>query len=395
MKSVEINSAIVLLIVVLVFGISVSLQSILAWTIPSASPPGGNVARPLDTSSSVQTKTGGLVLDSLRITGGAPGPSKVLTSDASGQASWQNPVIAGIDRLHDVMSRGNTTTLSMVLLNNAGIDQQSNNFFYINSYDGLQLRINSDGAGSGSFKINNSSNNTIFTALNSGSIGIGTTVPATKLNIGGSVGASLYCNANGKNCKTVEQLFNPSGITKFTVSSWKHGSSGSSSRCTGACANSSCTSYYCYDVEYSGVPLDMLSQCGGIEGCNLVLNELVLKWTRVGGVPCVDFKYTYSRIDQSKIMYDGSASEPRFIAGATDEWDFWDPVTMSYTKFPTSVTKITSLGTCVVAVNSRANINAGQPKIIVQPQGAYPGLCYDSLLSMYWMNEYYCDAVFF
>ncbi len=92
------------------------------WTEPTATPPAGNVSAPLNVSSTGQSKTGGLILNTggaanglivqtgnvgigvtptqkldvngttkttgLQITTGA-GAGKVLTSDASGTATWQ------------------------------------------------------------------------------------------------------------------------------------------------------------------------------------------------------------------------------------------------------------------------------------------------------------------
>jgi len=92
---------IVLLALVLSFGLSYAL----AWTSPTATPPGANVAAPINASATDQVKTGGLTVGSLttagltntgtlRVTSGA-GATKVLTSDASGNATWQAPAAGG------------------------------------------------------------------------------------------------------------------------------------------------------------------------------------------------------------------------------------------------------------------------------------------------------------
>lgn len=90
-----------------------------AWTEPTAVAPGNNAATPLDTSNVGQTKVGGLVLNTgaatyglivqsgnvgigtatpgaklevagqVKITGGTPGTDKVLVSDSSGLAGWE------------------------------------------------------------------------------------------------------------------------------------------------------------------------------------------------------------------------------------------------------------------------------------------------------------------
>jgi len=118
-------------------------------------------------------------------------------------------------------------------------DHQTDNFFYLNSFDGLQLRVNSNG-GAANFQINNSSNSTVFTVTNAGRIGIGTTRPTdvTKLDVIGKVriadgteGANKlfvsspegigswqkalpemyfdkWCSADGTTCLTLFELIN-------------------------------------------------------------------------------------------------------------------------------------------------------------------------------------------
>ena len=123
----------------------------------------------------------------VKITGGTPGVNKVLTSDASGMATWQTPAsFSEADTLQTVTTRGNTTNLGLIV-NGQTINHQANNFLYVNSYDGLQLRINADGAGTSNFRINNSANNTVFTVKNNGNVGIGTTGPGAKLEVAGQV----------------------------------------------------------------------------------------------------------------------------------------------------------------------------------------------------------------
>ncbi|MCK9344671.1 MAG: hypothetical protein M0P64_00915 [Candidatus Pacebacteria bacterium] len=140
LKQILSATKIVSLATVLSFGLSYAL----AWTAPTATPPGANVAAPintgtapqekfgpltvtalttagavtagsvsapnvLNTSATAQTKagnftagnltTGGKVTTgALQVTGGVPGLSKVLTSDASGNATWQ-PAAGGSDNL--------------------------------------------------------------------------------------------------------------------------------------------------------------------------------------------------------------------------------------------------------------------------------------------------------
>lgn len=96
-------------VIALALVLSVGISYVSAWTAPTATPPSGNVAAPVNVSSSAQIKTGdfsawnlfsnGVVTNNLAtnnlavITGAAAG--KVLTSiDASGNAAWQT--VAGV-----------------------------------------------------------------------------------------------------------------------------------------------------------------------------------------------------------------------------------------------------------------------------------------------------------
>ncbi len=86
-----------------------TLYSAQAWVSPTVSAPNGNVGGPLTTATSTQIKTGSLgLLDSLSIgknliiNGGfqfattSAGVGKVLTSDASGNASWMSASGGGL-----------------------------------------------------------------------------------------------------------------------------------------------------------------------------------------------------------------------------------------------------------------------------------------------------------
>lgn len=87
MKNITQALKVIALAVVLSFGLSY----VYAWTAPTATPPGGNVSAPINTSGTAQTKTGALTVGGLRIPGGTPG--KVLISDDVGNVSWgTNPV---------------------------------------------------------------------------------------------------------------------------------------------------------------------------------------------------------------------------------------------------------------------------------------------------------------
>ncbi|MEK7641860.1 MAG: glycine-rich domain-containing protein [Patescibacteria group bacterium] len=79
-----------------------ALSAVAAWTAPGCAPTGCNTDAPINASSSPQTKYGPLtlnfsniyaiglkVLGSVQIVDGTQGAGKVLTSDASGIASWE------------------------------------------------------------------------------------------------------------------------------------------------------------------------------------------------------------------------------------------------------------------------------------------------------------------
>ncbi|MDO8604487.1 MAG: hypothetical protein Q7K40_03795 [bacterium] len=67
MKSILLSLKVILLATVLSFGLSY----VYAWTAPTATPPGGNVSAPLNTSATAQIKSGGLTVGSLDAGGGS------------------------------------------------------------------------------------------------------------------------------------------------------------------------------------------------------------------------------------------------------------------------------------------------------------------------------------
>jgi hypothetical protein len=92
-----------------IIGIALSLFLInfmvFAWVAPTTDPPGGNVSHPLDTSSTNQTKTGGLTVGTLTVTGEitaeALGLSNCAWTAATCDASATCPahkLVAGIQR---------------------------------------------------------------------------------------------------------------------------------------------------------------------------------------------------------------------------------------------------------------------------------------------------------
>jgi len=76
---------------------------------------------------------------------------------------------AAADTLQTVTARGNSTSGGLVV-NGQTINHEADNFLFINSYNGIQLRVNSDGSGVQGFNINNGSNATVFTVANGGAV---------------------------------------------------------------------------------------------------------------------------------------------------------------------------------------------------------------------------------
>jgi len=69
---------------------------VFGWTTPSVPPPNDNLPAPINVSSDPQTKSGNLTIGGNLTTGGfkmatGAGADKILTTDASGVASWQTP----------------------------------------------------------------------------------------------------------------------------------------------------------------------------------------------------------------------------------------------------------------------------------------------------------------
>lgn len=113
-------------IIALTLVLSVSISYVSAWTAPTVTPPNGNVAAPINVSGNDQSKLGSIAaasfLDSndpanffvnpnndsilknayirgvLNVSTGASS-GKVLTSDASGNATWQTPASSGVTSL--------------------------------------------------------------------------------------------------------------------------------------------------------------------------------------------------------------------------------------------------------------------------------------------------------
>ncbi|MBI2450858.1 MAG: hypothetical protein HYV52_00755 [Parcubacteria group bacterium] len=221
---------------------SFGLNYVFGFTEPTASPPGGNVAAPLNISSVSQTKAGSLTL-------GPTSVDTILTLSRSGAVNPVNFRIgtdsalvinqSGFDRL-TINSSGNvgigTTTPAekLQLHDTAG----GAVFFRVRSdtpavsdvYIGSDGTAGPDGAGMGiirggvldSLAFQTNSNPAINTRMyinNAGNVGIGTTAPSTLLHISGNVsgvpGSSaglIVTNTAGADLGQAEITLDPAGV---------------------------------------------------------------------------------------------------------------------------------------------------------------------------------------
>jgi hypothetical protein len=218
----------VLISVVITIGLSVAIQSLFAWTTPTAAPPSDNVAAPLNSGPSWQTKEGalwinidginpyGLIVENGNVGIGTTNPTselhiaseRVNTStglkiDVAENTDWNsNPGVYG------KRARGTLTGLLPVLNGDALFE----NYGY--GYDGAQYReaggmfLRVDGTPG----INDMPSRWEFYTVpdgsdvhqirmvikNDGRVGIGTTDPKTKLDVNGLI--KLYNAGSGGTC---------------------------------------------------------------------------------------------------------------------------------------------------------------------------------------------------
>ncbi len=137
---------------VVVVGVSLVTGILYAWTEPTVAPPGNTVSAPLNVSSFGQLKSGTLSLGNLwvpngrvgigtlspgypldvvgqiRIADGTQGAGKVLTSNASGVASWATG--GGVSGITSVSGPGGSATGPVLTFNGAGVTQSGNTFTF-------------------------------------------------------------------------------------------------------------------------------------------------------------------------------------------------------------------------------------------------------------------------
>ncbi|MEK7095441.1 MAG: hypothetical protein AAB917_02165 [Patescibacteria group bacterium] len=287
--------------VVLGLGIVLGVGSLQAqWTAPSATPPDGNVPAPLNTGNSSQSKLGQLIVNT-NTTSNGPGPfavglsvfgktilnggvqipagagdNKVLTSDASGNGTWQDATggVGGgsgtwgriytyrtaIDFNNGVsdwitISLPNGDTMTAASLRYGGRD----NYLYdtptqLSSFDDAQsyieintaeskLRVhllNTDHVTPNTTYDSGTYFNYVYLNIYTGSPGGSSGTPTGTIR-GYGTGAYAYSTQANTSCTAVSAPFSCSGVSPVCESGWSVISAGNQ---YGSCAGSTCSKIY-------------------------------------------------------------------------------------------------------------------------------------------------------
>ncbi|HEU5114567.1 MAG TPA: hypothetical protein VFT82_02255, partial [Candidatus Paceibacterota bacterium] len=172
-----------------------------SWAAPSLTPPNGNVSVPLNISSTAQSKSGGLLLN----TGGATNGLIVQYGNVGiGNTSPRALLdLAKQNNVGQVLLIGETATNNRV---GFGLDSSTasmriftvNNSSQFISFGGVS---NTDGATYTEYsRIGVGGGNSYFNT-GGGSVGIGTAAPGYKLEVSGSVGASSFFYTSDRSLK--------------------------------------------------------------------------------------------------------------------------------------------------------------------------------------------------
>ena len=195
MKQTKFAKTLALCVGVLVFSVSASYL-IFAWTAPGSTPPGGNVAAPINTGSTAQTKAGSLhsnnrisASSNIYSTGGSIYTSNGSIYTNNGSIYTNNGGLG---------STANSSTGGYLSLTNSskttlGTAQRWTIYNMTGSYgDSLQFwAYDTAGCGGGLCTSR-------MTITDSGNVGIGTASPAAKLDVAGQIKISGGSPAAGK-----------------------------------------------------------------------------------------------------------------------------------------------------------------------------------------------------
>lgn len=220
------SPVLIIIFILLVFGLSISFQSILAaWTSPTLTPPTGNIDEPLNKSNTLQIKLGGLYVNS---------GNNSYSPSASFAVPYGNVGIGTVAPLSTLGITGNASigatygvlaapTSGLIVEGNVGIGTtnpgakltiQKDEAASATSGTGTTLRFNGN-AGAGNpweiYRDNNVTGNLIFAesqsgtrsnvmslGLTTGNVGIGTAAPGYKLDVAGTIRAQgdIIADAN-------------------------------------------------------------------------------------------------------------------------------------------------------------------------------------------------------
>lgn len=155
-----------------------------SWTEPTQTYPNGNVALPLNTSITGQSKAGGLILN----TGGADHGLIVQTGNVG--IGTADPY-AGLE-----INMGATNRMAL-RVTSAGWGWGSGMQFQNTSTNGKGYGIYSDA--NGYWRFVDTSASDVLTISPTGNVGVGNTSPSRKLDVSGVMNATQYC-IGGANC---------------------------------------------------------------------------------------------------------------------------------------------------------------------------------------------------